>query len=91
MADPRAPVIEQTVHFAAPFVAFRALRHTAAATWLRAGIPLIVVSQALGRTGIAITARQNAVVAPVVHAFAVHRGTRSVPSFEIGGQAVNNR
>jgi integrase len=45
-------------------VPFRALRHTAATAWLRAGVPLIVVSQALGHTGIAITAAHYAAVAP---------------------------
>lgn len=45
-------------------VPFRALRHTAATTWLRSGVPLIVVSQALGHTGIAITAAHYAAVAP---------------------------
>jgi integrase len=45
-------------------VPFRALRHTAATTWLRAGVPLIVVSQALGHTGIGITAAHYAAVAP---------------------------
>jgi integrase len=45
-------------------IPFRALRHTAATTWLRAGVPLIVVSQALGHTGIAITAAHYAAVAP---------------------------
>jgi integrase len=45
-------------------VPFRALRHTAATTWLRAGVPLIVVSQALGHTSIAITAAHYAAVAP---------------------------
>ncbi len=45
-------------------VPFRALRHTAATTWLRAGVPLIVVSQALGHTSIAITAAHYAALAP---------------------------
>jgi integrase len=45
-------------------VPFRSLRHTAATTWLRAGVPLIVVSQALGHTSIAITAAHYAAVAP---------------------------
>jgi integrase len=45
-------------------IPFRALRHTAATTWLRAGVPLIVVSEALGHTGISVTAAHYAAVAP---------------------------
>ena len=45
-------------------VPFRALRHTAATTWLRSGVPLVVVADALGHTGVAITAAHYAAVAP---------------------------
>ena len=43
---------------------FRALRHTAATTWLRNGVPLIVVAEALGHTGVSITQAHYAAVAP---------------------------
>jgi integrase len=49
-------------------VPFRALRHTAATTWLRAGVPLVVVADALGHTGVAITAAHYAAVAPELRA-----------------------
>jgi integrase len=45
-------------------VPFRALRHSAATAWLTAGVPLVVVSEALGHTGISITAQHYAAVAP---------------------------
>lgn len=49
-------------------VPFRALRHTAATLWLTAGVPLIVVSEALGHTNLTITAQHYAAVAPELRA-----------------------
>jgi integrase len=43
---------------------FRALRHSAATAWLTSGVPLIVVSEALGHTNLTITAQHYAAVAP---------------------------
>jgi integrase len=49
-------------------VPFRALRHTAATLWLTAGVPLIVVSEALGHTNLTITQMHYAAVAPELRA-----------------------
>ena len=43
-------------------VPFRALRHSAATEWLTSGVPLIVVSEALGHTNLTITAQHYAAV-----------------------------
>jgi integrase len=44
---------------------FHDLRHTAATLWLQAGVPLKVVSEALGHASIAVTADVYAKVSPV--------------------------
>jgi integrase len=49
-------------------VPLRALRHSAATAWLTSGVPLIVVSEALGHSGISITAAHYAAVAPELRA-----------------------
>jgi len=49
-------------------VPFRALRHTAATLWLTAGVPLVVVSEALGHTNLTITAMHYAAIAPELRA-----------------------
>ncbi len=52
------------VHAGVPRIRFHDLRHSAATTLLAAGVPLAVISEWLGHSGIAITASAYAAVVP---------------------------
>ncbi len=62
-------------------VPFRALRHSAATAWLTSGVPLVLVSEALGHTGVSITVAHYSAIAPELR-----QATASAMDRALGGE-----